>query len=106
MLPWKIYYDDRTTFSCLDGPPEGAPPLGVLVINVFDPKHGSVNRLQRFDYYWWSPPYDCWLGGDVYGALDHLLHQNANSLKAGRMVSSSHWANVYQLALDDPDFKQ
>lgn len=47
---WTVTYLDGSTFTSDDGPPEFAPPDGVLVIM----EYGDVRRLiQSGDYYFW-----------------------------------------------------
>ena len=72
---WKIYYDDGSAFSDLDGAPTQAPARGVqVVVNRPDRETfvevGAV-LLWRHDYYWFEN--GSWYGSDLTGLLDFLL---------------------------------
>lgn len=70
MANWVIWYDDGTSWSDEDGPPEGAPRRGVEAIAMTDPDTGRSIDWGR-DWYWLSDA--GWLSGDCYGVLDFLM---------------------------------
>lgn len=71
MHPWKIWYDDGTTFSNEEGNPEDAPIDGVQAILQWLPL-GNYNIIPSSDYYWWV--WDRWVGGNING-LERFLRK-------------------------------
>ena len=52
-VKWKIFYDDFTTYTNLDGPPENAKAWGVQVIALEDERIGRTIQFKK-DYYLWK----------------------------------------------------
>jgi hypothetical protein len=99
-MKWRIYYDDGSTFSDEDGPPEMAPGLGVQII--VDP-HPSVGRrmLHSHDYYWHGGG---WQGGDIFGFWDYLQRPGLKVVKFGRTIATAAFDAIYRRAKTDPGF--
>jgi len=69
MYPWKIWYDDGSTFTNEDGDPEYAHVDGVQAILQWLP-HGNYDIISTSDYYWWL--WDRWVGGSLSGLERYL----------------------------------
>ncbi len=90
MHPWKIWYDDGTTFSNEEGNPEDAPIDGVQAILQWLPL-GNYNIIPSSDYYWWLD--DRWVYGNSNG-LERFLRKRdkiAPIIIYGRWTSSNMW---------------
>lgn len=85
MQPWKIWYDDKTTFSNEDGNPEDAPIDGVQAILQWLP-HGNYEIISTSDYYWWID--DRWVGGSLSGFERYLRNKNRKQV----IVLFGRWA--------------
>lgn len=94
---WRIYYDDGSTFSSNDGPPEDAPALGVICIAQPDPEVGR-HIVSGFDYYWFT--YEWW-GGDLFGLFDYLITPGHKTVKFGRTVSNTDFSEIVNRAKTD-----
>ena len=103
-LEWRIYYDDRSTFSSDDGYPKDAPAFGVVVIPMPDPDTGR-GIVNGDDWYCWHLEDRRWWGCDIHGLLDLLLHNAPiTAIKQGRSVSNSTFHEIMAAARCDPDF--
>ena len=65
-LKWKIYYDDGTAFSNIDGEWETAPSDGVLCVVVKSDKTGR-HIFSGSDYYFKIPGTDSFAHADDLG---------------------------------------
>jgi hypothetical protein len=103
---WRIYYDDRSTFSSGDGSPEEAPTLGVVVLNQATPDdpHHPFERHFAADWYWWRPDLGRWLSGDTHGFLDQAMNLGACWPKMGRALPDLAYQEILVGAGKDPDF--
>lgn len=101
MIAWKIYYDDGSTYSNLDGSMDSAPKLGVQVIVYVDSEVGRVVLSMR-DYYWLAA-YG-WDGGDLFGLFDYLSSSGLKLILFGRAVRTPRYRQILAQALADPDF--
>jgi len=70
-MKWRLYYEDGSTFSDLDGAPHDSPPWGVVALAQpdIDPPI-TVNA----DYYLWRPDLNQWLECGTDGLDDHVCH--------------------------------
>jgi len=93
MHPWKIWYDDGSTFSNEDGNPEDAPIDGVQAILQWLPL-GNYDIIPPADYYWWL--WDRWASGNTSG-LDRYLRKR-DQIKLiiifGRWTSSNMFQQI------------
>jgi hypothetical protein len=100
-LEWRIYYGNGSTYSNEDGPLEEAPGPGVQVIVASDETVGRY-LLHRQDNYWWTGQE--WLGGDRFGLWDYLQRSGWKKVLFGRMITDSQFREIFDTALNDPDF--
>jgi hypothetical protein len=102
MTVWRIYYGDDTTYDDDDGAPWDAPALGVQAIAVPD---AAVGRLiwSRYDYYWWDPDEDRWIGGDLFGCWDYLTRPGPRKVIFGRTIPWANHSAIMARAVQDPD---
>lgn len=99
---WKIWYDDYSNFSSLDGTPQDAPRAGVEVIVQDDEQSGRWNQCMD-DYYIWKG--DRWLGVDQFGMYDYLLHNTGPCIVLfGRTVPNDAFRLILKKAEEDPEF--
>lgn len=112
MVHWRIYYDDGSTYSNVDGPVERAPCLGVMVVVQRD-RTVEVERLYYKHFYVWSHEYDRWLGlGDQrapgdghFGLYDYLTQPGWKKVLAGRTVPYDLFSRILDRAQQDPDLR-
>lgn len=97
---WRVYYDDGSSFSSEDGPPEQAPRSGVQLIAVSDINCGKL--------LWHGSDYYCWQEGEWVprcdmGLQDYLDQPGAEKIRLrGRGISHSRFLSIYRAAVDDP----
>lgn len=120
---WKLYYDDRSTFSSDDGWWSFAPTFGVMALATAEP--GVVREIDRKrpgtgDYYVWVPgeakPW--WV--DSGGLEDFLIRTGvmkegdslesipvstkiAAGVKYGRSVDNATWRDLWDWIVADAD---
>ena len=94
-MTWIIYYDDGSTYSSDDGPPEDAPVDGVQVI-MQALSDGGRRIVQGGDYYWWLG--DEWASGALVD-LERRLRAAIPSIKFGRWMSSDGYAAIVRRAM-------
>jgi hypothetical protein len=105
MYKWRIYYDDGSTFDNTMGEPEQAPAYGVQIINRNHDENGAM-LVHHWDFYYWKEGKG-WFGGDIFGLLDQLLHDNENKIRAvkqGRTLIPDDFKSILNKAHNDPDF--
>ena len=116
MVKWRIYYDDGSTYSCLDGSWEDAPEHGVLCVVVRDP----TGQWGRWVVSGWSVKRGEKPGGNDFFVKDFdseephstyditpFLAKPGNTevmVKFGRMTSTENWQATMNRAGKDPDF--
>jgi len=105
-MHWKIYYNDRSTFSSLDGDPEDAPTRGVQVIAQDDPRLVWVTQAKS-DYYIWDDRGDgprFW-GVDLFGLWEYLFTKPGKKIAlAGMTIGSFDYDEIWRDAVNDPMF--
>lgn len=100
MLQWRIHYDDGSTYSDQDGPPELAPVDGVVVVARIDVDVGR-ELLHLKDYYYWER--DRWWGCDLFGMWDYLRRPGWKKVIAGRNTEHANYSAIFERARLDPD---
>lgn len=98
-MDWKIFYEDGSTYSSDDGPPETAPALGVQVIVQEDLDTGRYNQSGS-DYYVFRD--GRWWGVDIFGLFDFLIHHAPVTF--GRTIANKDYLEIYYQAEADPAF--
>lgn len=96
---WAIYYDDGSTYSSDEGPPESAPCDGVIIVAQRDADVGR-EILHIKDFYYWER--DRWWGCDPYGRDDYLRRPGWKKILAGRNTEYSNYSALYDRACKDP----
>ena len=98
MIPeWKIYYDDGSTFSDLDGEPHEAPPEGFICAVGWD-ENGDRYIMHGWDFYCWDLEANQWWGMDRCGLHDRLRRNKVYAYKEGRTVTKSAWQHIMGVA--------
>ena len=82
---WKIWYDDRSTFSSRNWMPDHVPIDGVQAILQWLP-NDNYEIIPPADYYWWLG--DRWASGGVPG-LERMLRKQEPS----RVILFGRWAS-------------
>ena len=97
-LKWRIYYDDGSTFSNLDGTFEEAPSDGVLGVVE---KDADVGRC----VYWGKEHYYVLPDGTI-GFADDLgpFLRGLGIIKFGRWTGKKPWTRALKRMVEDPDF--
>ena len=94
LLGWRIYYDNGTTFSSVDGTWNEAPGDGVqVVVEYYDDESREVHLAR--DYYIFDE-------GKTYGTnrLEPWLHKH-NIVKFGRWSANGSFAQLVKRAKAD-----
>lgn len=102
-IEWRIYYDDGTTFSNLDGSPEEAPPFGFICAVGYD-ETNSRYIMHGWDHYCWDVESNQWWGMDTFGLIDRLSRNLIVAYKQGRTVSKTRFTEIMNLSNDDINF--
>lgn len=108
-MRWRIYYQDGSTYSDVDGPVEHAPCDGVQAIVQRDATVGrEVLALKHF-YAWdvdrWRGLGDQVGGGDAgYGLFVYLRRPGWKKIVAGETVDYAVYSRCKHAADTDPDF--
>ena len=105
-MEWRIYYADSSTFSNIDGRPEDAPGLGIIVIVL---KHED-SRIRAYiqheaDYYIWAE--DRWWACDPFRLWQYWFVQKYDHPKAalaGETIRNDLYAKIIRKAKVDKDF--
>jgi hypothetical protein len=95
-LQWRIYYDDGSDYSNLDGAFKDAPSDGVLAAVFRDPQTGYKIRRKK-DYYFLMPD------DGTIGETDDLgpFLRKTGLIKFGRWVSGSVWEKEYRRIVEE-----
>lgn len=95
-LKWRIYYDDGSTFSNLEGRFADAPSDGVLAVVEKDPETG-YKIYREADYYFQVP------GSETIGQTDDLgpFLRKTGLVKFGRWTSRKFWANTWRRIVEE-----
>jgi hypothetical protein len=121
MVTWRIYYDDYSTYSDLDGKWVDAPIHGVVCIVVRDfskqwgrwvvsgyspikKGRGNLDVRYKTEFFVMYPdesqPYAT---NDLAPFRDKFCNSE-NFIKYGRECSQLNWQKIITLASNDPDF--
>jgi hypothetical protein len=95
---WKIWYDDHSTFSHEEGPPEEAPTDGILAI-LEKRRNRTIQIHHGQDYYYWTG--ENWASGSL-AALEKWLRRELPLLKFGRWTKDSIFRAVLEEAKKCP----
>ena len=96
-MNWKIYYDDGSTFSSADGPPDKAPSLGFICAVGYD-ESGDRYIMHGWDHYHWDVESQQWWGMDLQGLFDRLIRNKVFAYKMGRTVTKAQWLAIMKRA--------
>ena len=107
---WKIYYNDGSTFSNEDGPPEMAPCTGVLAVAFFNLDNRREIAASK-DFYWYdeTPIYKdeaggTWYAGDISGFYQHMFRPGKKIMKFGAIVHDVIWRRrLAEIITDFPE---
>lgn len=105
MPSWRVYYEDGSTFSSDDGPPERAPPFGFICAIGYD-ETGGRYIMHGWDHYCWDVAAQQWWGMDLCGLIDRLARNVVTAYKQGRTVTKTRFQEIMQAANLDPEFPQ
>lgn len=106
-LLWKIYYENGTTFSNLDGSPWEAPRLGVQVIIYQDINHEDkkvgYSMLSQADYYYYEPERTDWgwWHCSPQGMMLHLQRAKKPLILFGSMIKTQGYTKIEEKALKE-----
>ena len=99
-MKWIVYYDNGSSFTDEDGPPETAPRDGVQAVGIADIGVGKL-LWHSFDFY-------CWLDGEWVprserGIFDYLRQPGKEKIVLqARATSVRNFLSVYDQAVADP----
>lgn len=102
-MRWKIFYDNGSTFTDVDGKPFDAPKRGVIAITVQDGEHGRA-LCRDNDFYIWNV-YDgneLWQGVDWFGLWDYLVDPGVKIVLFGRTIGNKEYRNLINKVVNDP----
>lgn len=108
-LRWRLYYDDGTTFSNLDGEAKDSPPWGVVGVVQTDTMW-NAERLGQYppqeQIYIYREDYGRWSFHGPAGREDQLVHfaDVISAYRLGRYVSTPEWNALRSRMNSDPDF--
>lgn len=105
MAPWKIFYDDGSTFSSDEGQPHDAPTEGFVCALGYN-ESGARYIMHGWDFYRFDRESDQWWGMNVYGLHDCLRRNNVYAYKEGRTLTDKRFQEIMRNAHTDPDFPQ
>ena len=93
LLGWKIWYDNGSAFSSLDGTWEDAPSDGVQVVVEFYPEG---------EKYYHSRNYFILDNGKAYGTNDiNPFLRKQGTVKSGRWTSDDYFRDILNKAKED-----
>lgn len=104
MKPWKIFYDDGTTFSSDDGQPHEAPAFGFICAVGYD-ERGERYTMKGWDHYCFDEETDQWWGMDLSGLFDRLARNKVYAYKMGRTVSKTRYQEILHQSHEDEGFR-
>tara|TARA_R110000787_G_scaffold36714_7_gene93588 strand:+ start:18895 stop:19230 length:336 start_codon:yes stop_codon:yes gene_type:complete len=101
---WRIFYDDGSTFSSLDGEPHEAPARGFICALGYD-ERGKRYIMHGWDHYYFDDEANQFWGCEIHGLIDRLCMRRIGlAYFLGRTVTRSQWDEFMTLADKDPDF--
>ena len=96
-IEWRVYYDDGSTFTDLDGSPYDAPATGVQII-VSRSGEKTILSRGKTAYYW----KDGWNPCDEPGMYDYLmLYKGPKAVLFGRTIRDEEYLKVCEVAAGD-----
>lgn len=103
---WRIYYEDGSTWSDLDGDEYDAPPVGVVCIVQPCPVRDRV-IITGWNWYYFCAEPDArwrWWGSNESGMHDQFMWhgRHRRALKMGRHAQD--YEEILIRAAKDPDF--
>lgn len=101
IVKWRIYYDDKSTFSSVEGTAAEAPSAGVIAIVQKEKDSGWVVTAFK-DYYWYEN--DEWWGGDAPGFWQHMFKGGAKIVKFGVTTTAANFNETMVRAAADQEF--
>jgi hypothetical protein len=101
MTTWVIWYEDGSSYSDDDGPPDKAPRDGVQVVTVSDVGTGRL-MWHSSDYYCWHKEGE-WVPHSKPGMERYLSKSDEPGIVLnGYAIPYRRWIEVYNKALADP----
>lgn len=98
-MKWAVYYDDGSSFTSDDGPPEEAPRDGVQVVAIADIDAGK-QLWHSSDYYCWQDGE--WVPRNAAGLHDYLRQPGKEKIVLqGRGIAHRRFVEIYRLAEAD-----
>ena len=105
MKPWRIYYDNGSTYDSKMGFPAHAPSEGFICAVGYD-ERGDRYIMHGWDFYCWDVETQQWWGMDRTGLHDRLRRNCVHAYKEGRTVTKSKFQEIMRRAHEDPEFPQ
>lgn len=95
-MDWRIWYEDGSTFTNADGPPEASPPWGVIAIG--QRTHGRYQDALYSGVPWYVFRADegYWCEYDDGGFLDCMVHRakDVTAVRFGRYTRRDRFQAV------------
>ena len=97
---WRIYYEDESTFSDLEGTPWDAPTLGVqfVIQRMADDKW---NVISGADCYVYDPDREGWWGGKHIDADLHRARAAKPCVLLGSMINANLFNKIARQVFQD-----
>lgn len=97
---WVIFYEDGSSFSDLDGPPELAPRMYVQCIAIADISCGHYT-IAEMNFYAWHE--DQWVPHDISGLLQYLAAPGKEKIVLqGYWIDRKVFSRLRSAAKKDP----
>ena len=93
-MKWSVYYNDGTTFTSEDGPPEDAPRQNVALIVQY--YNGERKVEWKSDTYCWE--LDCWVPHDRFGCERYIDKTKHPVRLIGYCLPNDEFWAIYKLA--------
>ena len=108
-VTWRLYYENGSTFTNLDGSPEDTPAYGFICAAFpdHDREGNSIGRMVMWgwDRYFYHEDYNEWWGCDRFGLDDRMGHRlPVRAVLFGRTVHTTVFREIFERAANDPDF--